>query len=78
MDSIPTAVMRVTRGALAARPSMSSISRLQIWCSIVPAQRNNIPLEMAWKMMSRIAAAMDKGVFMPAQAMIRPRLAMVE
>ena len=78
MVSTPIMAMSAVRGMRSYRPRMSSMSRLPISCSMVPTQRKSRDLDTAWKMISMMAAVMARGVFRPAQAMIRPRLEMVE
>ena len=57
---------------------MSSISLLLIRCLTVPTERNMSDFEIAWKMIRRIAAQIASAVPIPAQAVTRPRLAIVE
>ena len=45
------------KGILNISPSISSISREPICCSILPTQRKSNPLEMAWKLMIARPAA---------------------
>ena len=78
MVAMPMTVMSAVRGMMRHSPRMSSMSKLPIFCSMVPTARNKRPLEMAWNRMSRMAAAWASGVFRPAQAMMSPRLPMVE
>ena len=78
MVMMPITVMTAMRGLMANSPRISSMSRLPISCSMVPMHRNSSALETAWKMISRMPAVSAVGVLMPAQAMIRPRLEMVE
>ena len=58
--------------------SMSSMSRLPIWCSAVPTHRNSSDFAIAWNSTRKAAAQTASGVPTPAQATIKPRFAMVE
>ena len=75
---IPIAVMMAVFGITRIRPRISSISRLPIFCSMAPTHRNMRPLDKAWNTISKMAADMAAGVLIPAQAMIMPRLLIVE
>ena len=57
---------------------MSSMSREPMWCSAVPTHRKSKDLATAWNSSRNMPAQMASGVPTPAQAVIRPRLAIVE
>ena len=78
MAMMPSIMRRAKRGMRSNRRSIDSMSREPMWCSAVPTQRNRSDLAAAWKMVSRIAAQIASPVPTPAQATIKPRLAMVE
>lgn len=78
MVTMPITATMAVLGMTAMRPRMSSMSRLPIFCSMVPTHKNIKPLEIAWKTIKRMAADMAAGVLMPAQATIIPRLLIVE
>ena len=52
--------------------------RLPMWCSAVPTHRNSSDFAMAWNSTRKQAAHTASGVPTPAQAVMRPRFAMVE
>ena len=78
MHMMPSIMKRAKRGMRSNSRSMSSMSRLPMWCSAVPTHKNSRLLAMAWNRMRKSAAHTASGVPTPAQAVIRPRLAMVE
>ncbi len=78
MHMMPSIMKRARRGMRSNSRSMSSMSRLPMWCSAVPTHRNRSDFAMAWKTMRKTAAQTASGVPTPAQAQIRPRLAIVE
>ena len=78
MHKMPSIMNRERRGMRSKSRSMSSMSRLPMWCSAVPTHKNRSDLAMAWNRMRNAAAQTASGVPTPAQATIRPRLAMVE
>ena len=49
-----------------------------MWCSAVPTHRNSSDFAMAWNRMRNAAAQTASGVPTPAQAVMRPRFAIVE
>ena len=78
MHMMPSIMKRARRGMRSNRRSMSSMSRLPMRCSAVPTHRNRSDFAMAWKSTRNAAAQTASGVPTPAQAAMRPRLAMVE
>ena len=78
MTMMPSIMKRARRGMRSNRRSMSSMSRLPMWCSAVPTHRNSRLFATAWNRMRKHAAHTASGVPTPAQAAMRPRLAMVE
>ena len=75
---MPSAISRASLGIRMNRLSMSSMSRLSMWCSAVPTHKNSSDLAAAWNISRNMAAQTASGVPTPAQATIRPRLATVE
>ncbi len=78
MHMMPSIMKRARRGIRSNKRSMSSMSRLPMWCSAVPTHRNSSDFATAWNRMRKLAAHTASGVPTPAQAQMRPRLAMVE
>ena len=78
MHRIPSIMKRARRGMRSNNRSMSSMSRLPIWCSAVPTHRNSSDFAIAWNSTRKAAAQTASGVPTPAQATIKPRFAMVE
>ena len=78
MHMMPSIMKRARRGMRSNKRSMSSMSRLPMWCSAVPTQRNSRDFAIAWNSTRNVAAHTASGVPTPAQATIRPRFAMVE
>ena len=78
MHMMPSIMKRARRGMRSNRRSMDSMSRLPIWCSAVPTHRNRSDFAMAWNRMRKHAAHTASAVPTPAQAVMRPKLAMVE
>ena len=58
MHMMPSIIKRAKRGMRSNSRSMSSMSRLPMWCSAVPTHRNSKDLAAAWNMTSNIAAQM--------------------
>ena len=56
IPAMPMTIIAAIFGIRMIKPFISSISRLSILCSTVPTERNRRDLEMAWKMIRRIAA----------------------
>ena len=78
MHMMPSIMKRARRGMRSNKRSISSMSRLPMWCSAVPTHRNSSDFAMAWNSTRKQAAHTASGVPTPAQAVMRPRFAMVE
>ena len=78
IPQIPITMYFAMCGSFSKIPSISSISRLPIWCSVVPTHRNIKDFAIAWKIIRKIPAQTASAVPMPPQATIRPRFAIVE
>ena len=78
MPMMPIDIRRARRGMRSNRSSMSSMFLLPMWCSAVPTHRNRSDFAMAWNRMRKHAAHTASAVPTPAQAVMRPKLAMVE
>ena len=70
MHRIPSIMKRARRGMRSNNRSMSSMSRLPIWCSAVPTHRNSSDFAIAWNSTRKAAAQTASGKSTPAR---RPR-----
>ena len=78
IPQIPIIITNARRGSLMISPCISSISRLPIQFSISPTVWNNNDLDTAWNIISINPAHTASGCPTPAQAVISPRLEIVE
>ena len=78
MPAMPMTIIEASRGNRSINACMSSISRLPSAFSTAPTSWNSMDLLTAWKISRKIAAHTVSCIPTPAQAVISPRLEMVE